>query len=55
MGKRLTQKDRERAFQVQMYALAEERRIGGLSAEEYCRRGAEAWKHCFGTKKPKGD
>lgn len=43
--------DRQRAYRVQMYAISEERRVCGMTDEEYRRRCEEAYDNCFGGSK----
>ena len=47
----LTRKERERAYTVQMAALAEEHRVCRLSARELLRRQREIHAACFGQDK----
>ena len=44
----MSRKDRERAYVVQMYGLAEERRVCRLPWPEVQRRQREIWEACFG-------
>lgn len=49
----MTRKAKERAFKVMLYALAEERRVCGMTKEEYAIRYREAYESCFGEEKEK--
>ena len=42
-----SKKAKERAFQVMMYALSEEKRVCGMDSAEYARRYREAFEICF--------
>jgi hypothetical protein len=45
----MTRQARQRAYAVQMAALAEEHRVMKLSREELTRRQKEIWEDCFGS------
>ena len=47
----MTQKAKERAYKVLMYGLTEERRVCGMTDEEFSRRQKEIWRDCFGEEK----
>jgi hypothetical protein len=40
---------KDRAYQVQMYALLEERRVAKISNAEMARRSKEIWTACYGN------
>lgn len=42
--------ERKRNFAMGMVALAEERKVCGMTAEEHSRRWRELWKDCFGDR-----
>jgi hypothetical protein len=47
----MTRKAKERAYQVLLYGLSEERRVCGMTDEEWTRRNKEIWRDCFGDEK----
>lgn len=55
MSRKITKGDRDRAYHVQMAALAEENRVCKLSDEELRRRQEEIQDACYGEDDEKGD
>ena len=44
----MTRKAKDRAYQVLMYGLSEERRVCGMTDAEFSRRQKEIWRDCYG-------